>query len=68
VEVHSIIPVKGGPPADGQNDGVVAYKSAHLEGVGTELVVFNHGHSVQSSPAAIEEVRRILLEQLGATP
>jgi pimeloyl-ACP methyl ester carboxylesterase len=68
VDVHSIIPVKGGPPPDGQNDGVVAYQSAHLPGVGTELVVFNHDHSVQSSPAAIEEVRRILLEQLGATP
>jgi hypothetical protein len=65
VEVHSIIPVKGGPPADGQNDGVVAYSSAHLEGVGSELIVYNHGHSVQSSPAAIEEVRRILLEQIG---
>jgi hypothetical protein len=68
VEVHSIIPVKGGPPPDDQNDGVVAYSSAHLDGVGSELVVFNHGHSVQSSPAAIEEVRRILLEQLGAQP
>ena len=68
VEVHSIIPVKGGPPPDGQNDGVVAYSSAHLDGTGSELVVFNHGHSVQSSPAAIEEVRRILLAQLGAEP
>lgn len=68
VDVHSIIPVKGGPPPDEQNDGVVAYSSAHLDGVGTELVVFNHGHSVQSSPAAIEEVRRILVEQLGASP
>ena len=68
VGVHSIIPVKGGPPADRQNDGVVAYSSAHLDGVGSELIVYNHGHSVQSSPAAIEEVRRILLEQLGASP
>jgi pimeloyl-ACP methyl ester carboxylesterase len=68
VDVHSIIPVKGGPPPDTQNDGVVAYSSAHLDGVGSELVVFNHGHSVQSSPAAIEEVRRILLERIEANP
>jgi pimeloyl-ACP methyl ester carboxylesterase len=68
VDAHSIIPVKGGPPADGQNDGVVAYSSAHVEGVESELIVYHHGHSAQQSPAAIEEVRRILLARLGARP
>ena len=61
---HSIIAVKGeGPPWTGKNDGVVAYDSAHMEGVASELVV-RSGHSTQGEPATIEEVRRILLEHL----
>jgi hypothetical protein len=64
VHAHSIIPVKGdGPVADG-NDGVVEYKSAHIDGVESELVV-RSGHSTQSEPATIEEVRRILYEHAG---
>jgi pimeloyl-ACP methyl ester carboxylesterase len=62
VVAHSIIPVKGGPPPDGQNDGVVAYQSAHIEEAESELVIFHQGHSAQESPQAIQEVRRILLE------
>ncbi|HXK21803.1 MAG TPA: hypothetical protein VMS55_03905, partial [Myxococcota bacterium] len=68
VDAHSIIPVTGGPPPDGQNDGVVAYSSAHIDGVESEIVVYHHGHSAQQSPAAIEEVRRILLARHGANP
>jgi pimeloyl-ACP methyl ester carboxylesterase len=64
VAAHSIIAVKGdGPVAEG-NDGVVAYASAHIEGVESELVV-RSPHSVQGHPDAIEEVRRILLLQAG---
>jgi hypothetical protein len=64
VDAHSIIPVKGdGPPAEG-NDGVVEYKSAHIEGVDSELVV-RSGHSTQGTPETIEEVRRILYEHAG---
>jgi pimeloyl-ACP methyl ester carboxylesterase len=64
VNVHSIIPVKGtGPPQDG-NDGLVKYRSAHLEGVESELVV-RSGHSTQSTPETIEEVRRILYQNSG---
>jgi hypothetical protein len=64
VHAHSIIAVKGnGPPEEG-NDGVVEYKSAHLEGVESELVV-RSGHSTQSTPETIEEVRRILYEHAG---
>jgi hypothetical protein len=44
-------------------DGVVAYDSAHIEEVESELVV-RSGYSVQSNPKAIEEIRRILLEHL----
>jgi hypothetical protein len=64
VAVHSIIPVLGeGPPEEGA-DGVVKYKSAHIEGVVSEKVI-RSGHSTQSHPDTIEEVRRILLEHLG---
>jgi hypothetical protein len=64
VKVHSIIPVKGDGPAVDGNDGVVEYKSAHIDGVESELVV-NSGHSTQATPATIEEVRRILYEHAG---
>jgi pimeloyl-ACP methyl ester carboxylesterase len=64
VHAHSIIPVKAdGPPEEG-NDGLVKYKSAHIEGVESELVV-RSGHSTQSNPETIEEVRRILYEHAG---
>ena len=64
VHAHSIIPVKGNGPPEQGNDGVVEYKSAHLEGVESELVV-RSGHSTQSTPETIEEVRRILYEHAG---
>lgn len=64
VKVHSIIPVKGdGPPEEG-DDGVVEYRSAHIDGVESELVV-RSGHSTQATPQTIEEVRRILYEHAG---
>ncbi len=63
VSGHSIIAVKtGGDPKDG-NDGVVEYSSAHLDGMASELIV-NCGHSSQLNPLAIDEVRRILVENL----
>jgi len=62
VSAHSIIPVRGDLPPYGQTDGVVTYESAHLDWVDSELVVPRSGHSVQHSPIAIEEVRRILVE------
>ena len=65
VKAHSIIPVKGDPPAAGQNDGVVVYESAHLEGVASEKVVYRSEHSTQSNPTTILELRRILYEHLG---
>lgn len=58
---HSIIPVSGDPPPDGQDDGVVEYASASIHPVDSEYVIFDAGHSVQSEPKAVEEVRRILL-------
>jgi pimeloyl-ACP methyl ester carboxylesterase len=64
ITVHSIIPVKNEGPPQGQDDGVVKYESAHLEGVASEKIV-RSSHSTQSTPATILEVRRILYEHLG---
>ncbi len=67
VKAHSIIAVKGDKdPATG-NDGVVEYTSAHQEGVQSEFIV-RSGHSCQSHPFTIEEVRRILLSHLESQP
>jgi pimeloyl-ACP methyl ester carboxylesterase len=59
VVTHSIIAVRGDGPVTSGNDGVVAYESAHLEGVASEKVVHS-SHSTQSEPDTIQEVRRIL--------
>ena len=63
VAVHSIIAVKGNGPVEDGDDGVVAYSSAHLQQAVSELVV-RSGHSNQSNPQTIAEVRRILLLHL----
>lgn len=66
---HSIIPIgPAGDPArpEGADDGVVTYASAHIEGVESEFLL-RAGHSCQSSPLAIREVRRILREHLRAS-
>jgi pimeloyl-ACP methyl ester carboxylesterase len=60
VHVHSIIAVQGTGPVETGDDGVVQYSSAHIDGVDSDLVV-RSGHSTQSEPATVEEVRRILL-------
>ncbi len=64
VSAHSIIAVKNPEdPQDDWNDGVVSYSSAHIEGADSELVVTS-GHSAQEAPQTIEEVCRILVENL----
>ena len=65
IPAHSIIAVLGEGPVSGKTDGVVAYESAHIEGVESEKVI-RSGHSTQGEPQTIEEVRRILREHLGA--
>lgn len=60
VASNSIIAVQGDGPVETGVDGVVAYQSAHVDGVESELVV-RSGHSTQGTPQTIEEVRRILL-------
>ena len=49
------------------SDGIVPYKSAHLDGAASEKVI-KGGHSIQETPEAVLELRRILrlhLVQLG---
>jgi pimeloyl-ACP methyl ester carboxylesterase len=66
VHAHSIIAVATSGPITAGNDGVVAYSSAHIPGVDSELVV-RSTHSTQSNPATIAEVQRILMLQLAAS-
>lgn len=68
VRYHSIIgnthPER---PLQDSSDGIVPYRSAHLSGAASELVV-PFGHSVQEHPRAIVEIRRILHQQLRSAP
>ncbi|MBP1751535.1 MAG: hypothetical protein H6Q57_371 [Geobacteraceae bacterium] len=61
---HSIVAVLPGMAIETGNDGVVEYKSAHIDGVASEFIV-RSGHSCQGHPFTIEEVRRILMEHVG---
>jgi len=67
VPFHSIIGDQGIGNGEDGTDGVVAYKSSHLEGAESELIVpTNHGAHLH--PLAILELKRILklhLVQLG---
>ncbi len=63
IKAHSIIPVKGEGDLEHGRDGVVAYASAHVDYVESELVVRGE-HSCLNQPVTIEEVRRILHEHL----
>lgn len=53
--------------SDRLSDGIVPYKSAHLQGAATETVI-SGGHSIQSNPQTILTLRRILHEQLKNKP
>jgi pimeloyl-ACP methyl ester carboxylesterase len=63
IATHSIIAVQGDGPAATGDDGVVSYQSAHIPEAVSELVV-RSGHSLQSAPHTVSEVRRILLLHL----
>lgn len=60
VKGHSIIAGNSEGPLEEGTDGVVKYTSAHLDGMDSEFIV-RSGHSCQSNPHTIGEVRRILL-------
>lgn len=53
--------------SDRLSDGIVPYKSAHLQGAASETVI-SGGHSIQSNPQTILTLRRILHAQLTKQP
>lgn len=63
--IVGVLPDKGfiGSVAGG-TDGIVAYESAHLDNVASELKVAADHMAVNRHPLSILEVRRILLEHL----
>ena len=63
VAFHTIAAIDGDDEPPEGDDGVVEYTSAHLDGADSELIV-RSGHSTQSHPRTILEVRRILHEAL----
>jgi triacylglycerol esterase/lipase EstA (alpha/beta hydrolase family) len=67
VTANSIIAVQGTGPIEDGSDGVVPYRSAHIDGVESEVVI-RSTHSVQDQPGAVEEVRRILLLHATGVP
>jgi len=61
---HSIIARRrANGPLEDSDDGVVPYRSAHFAGALSEKVIVA-GHSVQETPQAILEIRRILHEDI----
>jgi len=64
VSYHSIIARQraDGALAD-SDDGLVPYRSAHLQGAASEKIIVS-GHSVQETSASIIEIRRILREDV----
>jgi pimeloyl-ACP methyl ester carboxylesterase len=63
VHYHSIIGDVYGKGPDG-SDGVVTVRSAHLDGVDSEIIVPASHTTIHDHPRAVLEVRRILLEHL----
>jgi hypothetical protein len=67
VVAHSIIAVDSDGSLEDAGDGVVKYKSAHIDGVASEKIV-RSTHSVQGNPETIQEVKRILIEHAKGLP
>jgi hypothetical protein len=64
IPYHSIIAnIHVAVPTEKSSDGLVRYRSAHLDGAVSEQIVID-GHSCEANPQFITEVRRILLLHL----
>ena len=59
IPYHTIVGDRGKGDTPNSSDGFVPYKSSHLEGAVSELIV-NSNHSGHQNPEAIAEVVRIL--------
>jgi hypothetical protein len=64
VPYHSIIGDRGRGDSPNSSDGVVPYWSSHLDGAQSEKIVPTP-HGSLSNPQTVEEIRRILLVNLG---
>jgi pimeloyl-ACP methyl ester carboxylesterase len=67
VTAHSIVGKIGAGPLEQSTDGVVPYKSAHLNWAASERVV-PRTHACQDAPETIDELRRILFLHLDEPP
>jgi pimeloyl-ACP methyl ester carboxylesterase len=63
IPYHSIMGDRGRGDTPNSSDGIVPYWSSHLEGAESELVV-SSDHGAQYNSQAIQEVERILKENL----
>jgi hypothetical protein len=63
VPFHSIMGDRRLGGGTESSDGVVLYSSSHLDGAESELIVLA-GHTVFSSDAAVNEIKRILHENV----
>jgi formate hydrogenlyase subunit 3/multisubunit Na+/H+ antiporter MnhD subunit/pimeloyl-ACP methyl ester carboxylesterase len=61
---HSIIGDRGRGDTPNSSDGVVPYWSSHLTSAQSEMIAPT-GHEPMTDPRAVEEIRRILLLNLG---
>jgi hypothetical protein len=64
IPYYTIMGDRGRGDAPNSSDGVVPYWSSHMEGAQSELIVPS-GHNAHQNPKAIQEVRRILVMNLG---
>jgi hypothetical protein len=63
VSFHSIIGNRGINEGANSTDGIVDYKSSHLEGAESEKIV-PAGHNLIANPATVAEIERILEENI----
>ena len=64
VPFHSIIGNRGRDEGLASSDGIVAYRSSHLEGAESEKII-PAGHNLVSNSATVAEIKRILEENIG---
>jgi hypothetical protein len=65
IPYHSIMGDRGRGDTPNGSDGIVPYWSSHLQGAESELIVHSD-HGAQYNQQAIQEVERILKENLTA--
>ena len=67
IPYHSIMGDRGRGDTPNSSDGVVAYRSSHLDGAQSERIV-SSDHGAHQNKEGIEEVHRILLLNLRQSP